>query len=71
MPSAARPIAAACRAGPKAAADLVPVLFRRPLDPHQMSFAFSEVLAHVNYMLREDELVWEQPVGNVRRVIVT
>ena len=64
-------IAAACRAGPKAAADLVPVLFRRPLDPHQMSFAFSEVLAHVNYMLREDELVWEQPVGTVRRVIST
>jgi hypothetical protein len=38
----------------------VPVVFRRTIDdPHQMGFAFSEVLAHVNYMLRENRL---QPV---------
>ena len=35
----------------------VPVVFRRVIDdPHQMGFAFSEVLAHVNYMLRADRL---------------
>jgi hypothetical protein len=45
---------------PHTAADLVPVVFRRAIDdPHQMGFAFSEVLAHVNYMLRENRL---QPV---------
>jgi hypothetical protein len=51
-------IAAAARKAPMSAAELVPVLFHRPLDPHQMSFAFSEVLAHVNYMLGQGELVW-------------
>ena len=35
-------IAEACRLAPRTAADLVPVLFHRNLDPHQMSFAFSE-----------------------------
>jgi hypothetical protein len=33
------------------------VVFRRAIDdPHQMGFAFSEVLAHVNYMLRANRL---------------
>ncbi len=50
-------IADACRRTPCTAADLVPVVFRRAIDdPHQMGFAFSEVLAHVNYMLREERL---------------
>jgi glyoxylase-like metal-dependent hydrolase (beta-lactamase superfamily II) len=50
----------ACRRAPQTAADLVPVVFHRAIDdPHQMGFAFSEVLAHVNYMLRESRL---QPV---------
>jgi glyoxylase-like metal-dependent hydrolase (beta-lactamase superfamily II) len=53
-------IAEACRQAPRTTAELVPVVFRRPIDdPHQMGFAFSEVLAHVNYMLREHRL---QPV---------
>jgi glyoxylase-like metal-dependent hydrolase (beta-lactamase superfamily II) len=42
---------AACSSAPRSAADLVPILFPRELDPHQTSFAFSEVLAHVNYLL--------------------
>jgi glyoxylase-like metal-dependent hydrolase (beta-lactamase superfamily II) len=49
-------IAQACRMTPRSAAELVPVLFSRQLDPHQMSFAFSETQAHVNYMLRRGEL---------------
>jgi len=58
-----RAIEAACRRAPRTTAELVPVVFRRAIDdPHQMGFAFSEVLAHVNYMLRENRL---QPVpGN-------
>jgi hypothetical protein len=52
-----RAIASACRRAPCTAAELVPVVFRRVIDdPHQMGFAFSEVLAHVNYMLREERL---------------
>ncbi len=49
-------IRAACRNAPRTAAELVPVVFPRPLDPHQTGFAFVEVLAHVNYMLGRGEL---------------
>lgn len=41
----------ACRGQPRSSAELIPIVFPRVLDPHQTSFAFSEVLAHVNYML--------------------
>jgi glyoxylase-like metal-dependent hydrolase (beta-lactamase superfamily II) len=58
----------ACGIEPRSVADLVPVMFNRKLDAHQMSFAFSEAHAHVNYMLRRGELVWEEPRGNVWRV---
>ena len=52
-----RAIAGACRRAPCTTADVVPVVFRRAIDdPHQMGFAFSEVLAHVNYMLHEERL---------------
>jgi glyoxylase-like metal-dependent hydrolase (beta-lactamase superfamily II) len=38
---------------PITCADVVPIIFRRPLvDPHQLSFAVGEALAHLNYMLR-------------------
>ena len=64
-------IAAACREAPRSAAELVPVLFTRQLDPHQMSFAFSEVQAHVNYMLRRGELAWVEGSDGVERVVET
>ena len=38
---------------PRAAAELLPVLFRRALDTHQLSFAIGEALAHLR--LLEDE----------------
>ncbi|HEV2675902.1 MAG TPA: MBL fold metallo-hydrolase [Aliidongia sp.] len=46
----------ACRAEPKSAADIIPILFRRPLDAHQTGFAVGEVVAHLNYMMRRREL---------------
>ena len=47
----------ACRTEGHTAAQLVPVVFRRPIDdPHQMGFAFSEALAHVNRLEREGRL---------------
>jgi glyoxylase-like metal-dependent hydrolase (beta-lactamase superfamily II) len=61
-------IAAACRTSPRSAAELVPVLFPRELDPHQMSFAFTEVQAHVNYMLRLGELAWAEGADGIERV---
>lgn len=64
-----RAIEAACRLKPHSAAELVPLLFPRKLDPHQLSFAFSEVLAHVNHMLREGRLEWGPQRHSVRQVV--
>lgn len=61
-------IADACHIAPRSAAELVPVIFPRVLDPHQMSFAFSEVLAHVNYMLRTNRLRWAESKNGIQRV---
>ena len=36
----------ACAKAPQTAFDLVPVLFKRPLDLHQMTFAMGESIAH-------------------------
>lgn len=68
--SRCRMIAAACAEGPKSVAELVPVIFHRPLDPHQLSFAFSEVHAHVNYMLGRGELAWDDPRAEMMRVVM-
>jgi glyoxylase-like metal-dependent hydrolase (beta-lactamase superfamily II) len=35
---------------PRSAADLLSVLFRRPLDPHQTFFAMGEAIAHLHYL---------------------
>ena len=42
----------ACKQGPQTVAELVPVIFGRRIDdPHQLVFAFSEALAHVNILV--------------------
>jgi glyoxylase-like metal-dependent hydrolase (beta-lactamase superfamily II) len=33
---------------PQSAADIVPIMFRRPLDAHQLTFAIGEALAHLH-----------------------
>ncbi|QYF95311.1 MBL fold metallo-hydrolase [Massilia sp. PAMC28688] len=33
---------------PRSAVDIVPIMFRRPLDTHQLSFALGEALAHLH-----------------------
>ena len=35
---------------PRNAYEIIPVLFRRPLDNHQLSFAMGEAIAHLNYL---------------------
>ena len=35
---------------PKTAAEILPVLFRRPLDHHQLVFAIGEAIAHLHYL---------------------
>ena len=61
-------IAEAVHVAPRTAADLLPVLFKRKMDSHQMGFAFGEVLAHVNYMRRRGELVQLRDSDGMLRV---
>ncbi len=50
----------ACHTRSRTAAELVGVMFKRPLeDAHQMGFAFGETLAHINLLCREERLVGE------------
>jgi glyoxylase-like metal-dependent hydrolase (beta-lactamase superfamily II) len=51
-------VRAAC-VTPQSAVDIVPIMFRRQLDAHQLSFAAGEALAHLHYL-------WY--AGNLRRV---
>jgi glyoxylase-like metal-dependent hydrolase (beta-lactamase superfamily II) len=49
----------ACAAKPCSAADILPLMFKRKLDTHQMTFAMGEALAHLH-------LLWH--AGEVRRL---
>ena len=64
-------IAEACLKGPKSVADLVPYVFPRELDPQQHGFAFSEVHAHVNRMIRRGEVHWIEPQDGVYRIALS
>ena len=61
-------IAEATTERPRSVAELVPVLFPRVLDPHQLGFAFSETHAHVNHMVARRELRWMMSDDGVARV---
>ena len=47
----------ACAIKPQSAADIVPIMFKRPLDVHQMTFALGEALAHLHLLWLEGNLV--------------
>jgi glyoxylase-like metal-dependent hydrolase (beta-lactamase superfamily II) len=47
---------AACAREPQTAASLLPVLFRRPLDLHQTTFAMGEAIAHLHALWHRGEL---------------
>lgn len=49
-------VMAACREAPRSAADLIPVLFSRALDAHQISFAMGEAIAHVHALWHRGEV---------------
>ncbi|MGQ9370437.1 MBL fold metallo-hydrolase [Azospirillum sp. ST 5-10] len=53
----------ACRPAPRSCADLVPVLFRRALDAHQLGFAVGEALAHINHLVAKGALAAEADAG--------
>ena len=61
-------VIAAC-VRPASAADLIPVLFRRLLDRHQMGFALGEALAHLHYLEGQGALIREPGSDGVDRFI--
>ena len=59
-------VLAAC-GEPKAAVQLLPLLFRRALDRHQLGFALGEALAHLNHLMYQGGLARELDEGGVYR----
>ncbi|OZI77080.1 MBL fold metallo-hydrolase [Bordetella genomosp. 12] len=57
----------ACAQAPQSTTDIVPVLFRRQLDLHQLTFAMGEALAHLHALYFEGRLTRAtDPDGIVR-----
>ena len=50
-------VLAACAQAPRSAADLLPVLFRRTLDAHQVPFAMGEAIAHLHALWGRGQLL--------------
>jgi glyoxylase-like metal-dependent hydrolase (beta-lactamase superfamily II) len=46
----------ACATAPQCAADIVPLMFKRKLDMHQLTFALGEALAHLHLLWLEGKL---------------
>ena len=52
---------------PQSAVDIVPIMFRRPLDAHQLSFALGEALAHLHKLWKDGVLLRNNNMGEVIR----
>ncbi len=59
-------IAAACGPVALTCAQVLPVIFHRTLDSHQLGFAVGEALAHLNHMVRNGTLATEINKGGIR-----
>ena len=57
----------ACRKAPCSAADIVPIMFHRELDAHQLTFAMGEALAHLHALYYDKALVRERGADGVYR----
>jgi glyoxylase-like metal-dependent hydrolase (beta-lactamase superfamily II) len=57
----------ACAARPCHAAELLPLLFRRPLDLHQTTFAMGEAIAHLHLLWMDGRLRRERSADGVWR----
>lgn len=57
----------ACAEAPRSAGDIVPLMFRRALDAHQMTFALGEALAHLHLLWLSGRLVREAHADGILR----
>ncbi len=57
----------ACAIAPRSAADIVPLMFPRALDAHQLSFAMGEALAHLHRLWYAGELSRSKDEDGVMR----
>ena len=57
----------ACSEKPCDAAELLPLLFKRPLDLHQTTFAMGESIAHLNALWLDGRLRRERGADGVLR----
>lgn len=60
-------VMAACQARPCSAADVIPVLFKRPLDLHQTTFAMGEAVAHLHALWHAGHLRRQKDMDGVVR----
>jgi glyoxylase-like metal-dependent hydrolase (beta-lactamase superfamily II) len=59
----------ACAGKPMSAADIVPLMFKRALDIHQMTFAMGEALAHLHLLWLAGELERREDTDGVVRFV--
>ncbi|MGE0747966.1 MAG: MBL fold metallo-hydrolase [Rhodospirillales bacterium] len=52
---------------PRSAVDIIPTLFNRAMDDHQLGFAMGESLAHLNYLVGDGRLARVRDRDNVIR----
>jgi hypothetical protein len=57
----------ACALKPQSAADIVPLMFKRQLDIHQLTFAIGEALAHLHLLWLAGALKRNQDADGVIR----
>ena len=62
-------VAAACTT-PQSACDIVPMMFRRPLDAHQLTFAIGEALAHLHKLWFDGILLKQTGDDGIIRFVV-
>lgn len=63
-------VLAAARERPVSAFDMLPVLFRRPLDLHQTTFALGESVAHLHRLWRGGQLARRRDADGIWRFAV-
>jgi glyoxylase-like metal-dependent hydrolase (beta-lactamase superfamily II) len=56
-------------AKPTTAREILPVLFKRELDHHQLSFAMGEAIAHLNHLWHNKRLKREMSADGVWRFL--